>query len=166
MNYRTEAGSTRKAQEGNQKNSRTTNPKNSRGRHCDTIHRRIAGASEGIQYGTLKIPLDTKMTHGASEHILEASYLSQGTPEPFANAFPTGLSERPIHGQVNGIRKRACTHPRTNRTVEQVSNDLSGLVLVSRVSPDPEKGPFQIESNAHSSFGRKLSPELHTTRSL
>ncbi|PKI34391.1 hypothetical protein CRG98_045212 [Punica granatum] len=41
-----EAGSTRIAQEGNQKNRRTTNPKNSRGRHYGTIHHRIARASE------------------------------------------------------------------------------------------------------------------------
>ncbi|OWM75159.1 hypothetical protein CDL15_Pgr012645 [Punica granatum] len=154
------------AQEGNQKNSRTTNPKNIIGRHCDTIHRRIAGTSEGIQYGTLKIPLDTKMTHGTSEHILEASCLNQGTPERFVDTFPTGLPERPIHVQVNGTRKWACTHPRTNRTVEQVSNCLSGLVLVSRVSPNPGKGPFQIESNVQSSFGGKLTSELHATHSL
>ncbi|OWM73809.1 hypothetical protein CDL15_Pgr012372 [Punica granatum] len=53
MNYRREVGSPRKAQEGNQKNRRTINPKNSRGRHYGTIHRRIAGASEVNQNGVL-----------------------------------------------------------------------------------------------------------------
>ncbi|PKI55032.1 hypothetical protein CRG98_024578 [Punica granatum] len=140
INYRREARSTRKAQEGNQKNRRTTNPKNSRGRHCGTIHRRIAGASEGIQYGTLKIPLDTKMTHGASKHILEASCLSRGTPELSQTPFLTGLPGGLIHGQVNDTRKWACTHPRTTRTMEQVSYCLSRLIFVSRVSFDPGKG--------------------------
>ncbi|PKI73414.1 hypothetical protein CRG98_006184 [Punica granatum] len=132
MNYRREVGSPRKAQEGNQKNRRTINPKNSRGRHYGTIHRRIAGASEGTQYVTLKIPLGTKMTHGASEHILEASCLSRGTPELSQTPFLTGLPGGPIHGQVNGTRKRACTHPRTTRTVEQVQTAFRG----SSWSPD------------------------------
>ncbi|PKI43826.1 hypothetical protein CRG98_035777 [Punica granatum] len=72
MNYGREAGSTKKAEESNQKNRHTTNPENSRDWHCGTIHRRITGASEDNRYGTLKIPLGTKMTNGSSERISEA----------------------------------------------------------------------------------------------
>ncbi|PKI57925.1 hypothetical protein CRG98_021674 [Punica granatum] len=79
------------------------------------------------------------MTHGASEHILEASCLSRGTFELSQTPFLTGLPGGPIHGQVNDTRKRACTHPRTTRTMEQVSDCLLGLVLVSQVSPDQGK---------------------------
>ncbi|OWM66803.1 hypothetical protein CDL15_Pgr012395 [Punica granatum] len=84
----------------------------------------------------------------------------------FADAFLTGLPGRPIHGQVNGTQKRACIYPRTTRTMEQVLNCLSRLVLVSRVSPDPAKGPFQMGSSAQSSFGGKWTFELHPTHSL
>ncbi|PKI63038.1 hypothetical protein CRG98_016562 [Punica granatum] len=48
--------------------------------------------------------------------------------------------------------------------MEQVLNCLSRLVLVSRVSPDPAKGPFQMGSSAQSSFGGKFSigsPQHH-----
>ncbi|PKI59717.1 hypothetical protein CRG98_019893 [Punica granatum] len=55
------------------------------------------------------------------------------------DAFLTGLPGRPIHGQVNGTRKQACTHPRTTRTMEQDSNCVSGFILVSRVDLDPGK---------------------------
>ncbi|OWM90307.1 hypothetical protein CDL15_Pgr014145 [Punica granatum] len=50
-------------------------------------------------------------------------------------------SRGPIHGQVNGTRKRACMHPRTTRTMEQVSDCPSEFDLVSRVDPDLERGP-------------------------
>ncbi|PKI47268.1 hypothetical protein CRG98_032339 [Punica granatum] len=56
-------------------------PQNGGSRHCGSIHRRITGASEDIQYGTLKISLGTKMINGTSERISEASYLSRSTPE-------------------------------------------------------------------------------------
>ncbi|PKI57281.1 hypothetical protein CRG98_022320 [Punica granatum] len=98
--------------------------------------------------------------------MLRSILLMPGHSRTFTDAFPTGLSERPIHERTNGTRKQACMHPRTTRTKEKVSNYLSGLVLVSRVSPDPGKGPFLIESNAQSSFGGKLTSELHTTHSL
>ncbi|PKI64261.1 hypothetical protein CRG98_015346 [Punica granatum] len=44
--------------------------------------------------------------------------------------FITGLPEL----------QKVCTHPRTTRTKEQVSDCLLEFVLVSRVDPDPEKG--------------------------
>ncbi|PKI69609.1 hypothetical protein CRG98_010001 [Punica granatum] len=53
------------------------------------------------------------------------------------HAFLTGLPGRPIHGQVNGTRKQAFTHPRTTRTMEQVSDCLSEFILVSRWSRTP-----------------------------
>ncbi|OWM72893.1 hypothetical protein CDL15_Pgr028277 [Punica granatum] len=81
MNNKRKAGSTRRAREGNQKSKQTANPENSRDRHCGTIHHRITGASEGIQYGTLKIPLGAKMTNGTSGHTSESPCLSRGTPE-------------------------------------------------------------------------------------
>ncbi|PKI73242.1 hypothetical protein CRG98_006377 [Punica granatum] len=77
-----------------------------------------------------------------------------------------GFPGRSIHGQVIGTGKRACTHPRTTRTMEQVSDCLSGLVLVSRVSPDPGRDPSQTRSSAQSSFGGKLTSEYRTTHSL
>ncbi|PKI42787.1 hypothetical protein CRG98_036821 [Punica granatum] len=89
-----------------------------------------------------------------------------GHSRTFTDAFPTRFPERPIHERTNGTRKQACTHPKTTRTKEQVSNCLSGLILVSRVSLDPENGPFLIEANAQSLFGGKLTSELHTTHSL
>ncbi|PKI63033.1 hypothetical protein CRG98_016557 [Punica granatum] len=50
--------------------------------------------------------------------------------------------------------------------MEQVSNCLSGLVLVSRVSLDPAKGPFQKGSSTQSSIDGKWTFELHPTHSL
>ncbi|PKI52784.1 hypothetical protein CRG98_026819 [Punica granatum] len=70
------------------------------------------------------------------------------------------------NGRVNGTRKRVHMHLRTIRTMEQVPDRLSRLLLVSRVSPDPEKGPCQMESNVGSAFGGKLTSELHATCSL
>ncbi|OWM74319.1 hypothetical protein CDL15_Pgr013223 [Punica granatum] len=70
-----------KAQKDNQENERTANPENSKDRHYGAIHHRITGVSEGIQYGTLKIPLGAKMTNGTSGRTSEASCLSWGTPE-------------------------------------------------------------------------------------
>ncbi|OWM63011.1 hypothetical protein CDL15_Pgr026185 [Punica granatum] len=110
--YGREVGSTRKAQEGNQKNTRTTNLENSRGQYCGTILHPITGASEGTLYGTLKIPLGTKMTNGTSEHISEVFCLSQGTPEHPQTPFLTGSPGGPIHEQINGTRKQACIHSR------------------------------------------------------
>ncbi|PKI48234.1 hypothetical protein CRG98_031389 [Punica granatum] len=78
-----------KTQGGNQKNGRTRNPENSRDLHCGTIHRRITGASEDIQYGGLKIPRGIKMTNGTSEHISEVRCLSRHTPRTSADAFPS-----------------------------------------------------------------------------
>ncbi|PKI78474.1 hypothetical protein CRG98_001114 [Punica granatum] len=57
----------------------------------------------------------------------------------FADAFLTGLPGRPIHRQVNGTRKQACTHPTTTRTMDQDSDCVSQFILVSRVDPDPGK---------------------------
>ncbi|PKI36715.1 hypothetical protein CRG98_042895 [Punica granatum] len=70
-----------KGSEGQSKGQINSEPQNSRSRHCSTIHRRITGALEDIQYETLKIPLGTKMTNATFERILEASCLSRGTPE-------------------------------------------------------------------------------------
>ncbi|OWM65571.1 hypothetical protein CDL15_Pgr023841 [Punica granatum] len=106
------------------------------------------------------------MINGTSERISEAFCLSRGTLRTFADTFLMRLPGRPIHRQVNGTQKRACIHPRTTRTMEQVSDCLSGLVLVSRVSPDPGKGPFQTGSSAQSSFSGKWTSEFCTTHSL
>ncbi|OWM77976.1 hypothetical protein CDL15_Pgr018545 [Punica granatum] len=84
----------REAQKANQENERTANPENSRCGHCGTIHHRIIGASEGIQYGTLKIPLGAKMTNGTSRHTSEAPGLSRGTPE-HSQCLPNGAPKRP-----------------------------------------------------------------------
>ncbi|PKI58418.1 hypothetical protein CRG98_021176 [Punica granatum] len=92
--------------------------------------------------------------------------LKLGHSRTFADAFLPRLPGRLIHGQVNDTQKQACTHPRTTRTMEQVSDCLSGLVLVSRVSPDPGKRPFQTGSSAQGSFGGKLTSEFCTTQSL
>ncbi|OWM77121.1 hypothetical protein CDL15_Pgr013212 [Punica granatum] len=140
--------------------------RSNRSRHCGTIHHRITEASKGAQCGALKIPLGAKVTNHTSESISEASCLSRDTPELSQTPFLTGLPKDPVHGQVNGTRERAYTHPRTTKTMEQASDRLSGLVLISRVIPDSEKGPFQTGSSARSSFGGKLTSEFHTTHSL
>ncbi|PKI49207.1 hypothetical protein CRG98_030396 [Punica granatum] len=82
------------------------------------------------------------LTNHTSESISETSCLSRDTPELSQTPFLTRLSKDPVQGQVNGTRERAYTHPRTTKTMEQASDRLSGLVLVSRVIPDPEKGPL------------------------
>ncbi|OWM91543.1 hypothetical protein CDL15_Pgr024867 [Punica granatum] len=56
-------------------------PKTAEAKHYGTIHYRINGASEGIQYEILKIPLGAKMTNGTSGHTSEVPCLSRGTPE-------------------------------------------------------------------------------------
>ncbi|PKI59068.1 hypothetical protein CRG98_020523 [Punica granatum] len=123
-------------------------PQNGGSWHCGTIHRRIIGESKDIQYGTLKNPSWYQNDQWHLRAYFRSLLLKSGTPRAFADAFLTGLPGRLIHGQVNSTQKRACIHPRTTRTMEQVSNCLSGLVLVSRVSPDPRKGPFQTGSSA------------------
>ncbi|PKI50887.1 hypothetical protein CRG98_028715 [Punica granatum] len=70
-----------KGSEGQSKWKINNEPQNSRSRHFGTIHHRITEASEDIQYGTLEIPLGTKMTNGTSERISEAFGLGQSTPE-------------------------------------------------------------------------------------
>ncbi|PKI67485.1 hypothetical protein CRG98_012069 [Punica granatum] len=121
-----EAGSTRKAQEGSQKNRRTTNPKN----------RALEEASAEAGTATL-------FTAGSPEH--------QKTP--FLTGLPGGL----IHGLVNGTRKQACTHPRTTRTMEQVSDRPSGLVLVSREVPTAHPSPPYVPFPPTTSASRAIT---------
>ncbi|PKI74116.1 hypothetical protein CRG98_005495 [Punica granatum] len=70
-----------KGSEGQSKGEMNNEPRSNRSWHYGTIHHRITETSEGIQYGTLKIPLGAKMTNGTSRRISEASCLSRGTPE-------------------------------------------------------------------------------------
>ncbi|PKI55755.1 hypothetical protein CRG98_023846 [Punica granatum] len=130
--------------------------------HCGTIHHRMTKASKDAQCETLKIPLGAKVTNDTSGRVSEASCLSRDTPRTLTDAFSNRAPECPIHGQVNGTREQVCTHPRTTRTMEQVSGYLSRLILVSRVSPDPERGPRQTESNAQSSFGTYRSARVES----
>ncbi|OWM72659.1 hypothetical protein CDL15_Pgr027195 [Punica granatum] len=139
MNYRREAESTRKAQEGNRKSKQTTSPEAT---GAGTVILFITEASEGIQYGTLKIPLGAKMTNGTSGRISKASCLSRGTPELSQTSFLTKLPGRPIHERANDGRKLAYTCPRTTKAMEQVSDCLSEFDLVSRVDPGLGKGPL------------------------
>ncbi|OWM76814.1 hypothetical protein CDL15_Pgr017207 [Punica granatum] len=155
-----------KGSEGQSKGEMDDDSRSNSSWHCGTIHHRMTKASKDAQCETLKIPLGAKVTNDTSGRVSEASCLSRDTPRTLTDAFSNRAPECPIHGQVNGTREQVCTHPRTTRTMEQVSGYLSRLVLVSRVSPDPERGPRQTESNAQSSFGEKLTSGLHTTHSL
>ncbi|OWM90857.1 hypothetical protein CDL15_Pgr010668 [Punica granatum] len=140
MDYRREVGSSKRLRRAIKKEINNESRSN-RSWHCGTIHHRITEASEGIQYGTLKIPLGAKMTNGTSGRILEASCLSRGTPEHSQTPFLTGLPGRPIHERANDYRKQAYTCPRTTKAMEQASDCLSEFDLVSRVDPDLGKGP-------------------------
>ncbi|OWM74747.1 hypothetical protein CDL15_Pgr012661 [Punica granatum] len=88
------------------------------------------------------------MTNDTSGRVSEASCLSRGTPElsqmPFSNRAPG----RPIHGQVNGTQERACTYPGTTGIMEQVSDNLSKLDLVSRGTFQWSQAPLS-ESSGH-----------------
>ncbi|PKI51046.1 hypothetical protein CRG98_028571 [Punica granatum] len=84
----------------------------------------------------------TGSRHKDSRLKLRSTLLKLGHSRTFTDAFLTAPPRGPIHEQINGTRKQACTHPRTTRTKEQVSDCLSEFVLVSRVDPDSEKGPI------------------------
>ncbi|OWM90084.1 hypothetical protein CDL15_Pgr000871 [Punica granatum] len=81
MNYKEETRAIKGHKRGDKRKQTGNKPRDSRNRHCSTIHSRIIGASEGVQYGVLKIPYGTKMTNGTPERISELSCSSRGTPE-------------------------------------------------------------------------------------
>ncbi|PKI59352.1 hypothetical protein CRG98_020256 [Punica granatum] len=70
-----------KGSEGQSKGEINNDPRNNRIWPCGTIHRRITGASKGIQYRALKIPHGIKMTNDTSERISEVYCLNRVTPE-------------------------------------------------------------------------------------
>ncbi|PKI59957.1 hypothetical protein CRG98_019651 [Punica granatum] len=78
--------------------------------------------------------------------------LKPGHPRTLIDAFSNRAPRRPIHEQINGTRKQACTHPRTTRTKEQVSDCLSEFVLVSQVDLDLEKGPIFAQKRGQRPF--------------
>ncbi|PKI61309.1 hypothetical protein CRG98_018300 [Punica granatum] len=79
--YRKEATAARGLRQATRRSRASSKPRDNRSQHDITFHRRIAGVSESIQYGTLKIPLGAKITHVISERISEIICLSRGTPE-------------------------------------------------------------------------------------
>ncbi|OWM90301.1 hypothetical protein CDL15_Pgr014139 [Punica granatum] len=89
------------------------------------------------------------------------SCLGRGVPQTLTDVFSNGAPGGPIHKQINGTRKQTCTHPRTTGTKEQVSDCLSEFVLVSRVDPDPEKGPLFAQKRGQSPFNE---PSVHEIR--
>ncbi|PKI52246.1 hypothetical protein CRG98_027363 [Punica granatum] len=99
MGYRREAKSPLKAQKGSQKGKETTSP-------------------EATVAGTVALFITE------SPKYRKASCLSQDTSRTLTDAFSNRAPGRPIHGRVNGTRERVCTHPRTTRTMEQVSGCL------------------------------------------
>ncbi|PKI76946.1 hypothetical protein CRG98_002656 [Punica granatum] len=120
---REEQGPIRKAQEGDRKSKQTTSP-------------------EATEVGTVTLFITGSLK--CREHIhahFRSILLKPRHPRTLTDAFPKRASRGPIHGQVNDTRKRACTHPRTIRTMEQVSDCPSEFDLVSRVDPDLERGP-------------------------
>ncbi|PKI44923.1 hypothetical protein CRG98_034685 [Punica granatum] len=66
-------------------------------RHCDTIHRWIAGVSEGTRYRVLKIPHGTKTTNVTSARISEFICLSRATPEHSQMALQIGFPRLSLH---------------------------------------------------------------------
>ncbi|OWM90858.1 hypothetical protein CDL15_Pgr010669 [Punica granatum] len=93
MNNGRRAGSTRKAEEGGQKNRQDKEPRKQRIRHCGTIHHRITEIPKGAQYRTLKIPLSTKVTNDTSGRISGANRLSWDASDLSRTPFLTGLRE-------------------------------------------------------------------------
>ncbi|PKI68863.1 hypothetical protein CRG98_010718 [Punica granatum] len=88
MDYRKEARATRKVIGGNQRSQTGIKSRvDSRNRHCCTIHHRIAGVSEGVQYGVLNIPHDAKMADVIFARISKIICLSRGTLEHPQTAF-------------------------------------------------------------------------------
>ncbi|PKI78382.1 hypothetical protein CRG98_001203 [Punica granatum] len=80
--------------------------------------------------------------------------------------FLTGPPGRPIHEQVNDTRKQACTHLRTTGTKEQVSDCVSGFILVSRVDPDQGKmGHFLQKNIAGDSYNKSSVHEICANQS-
>ncbi|OWM70938.1 hypothetical protein CDL15_Pgr019449 [Punica granatum] len=99
--------------------------------HCGTIHHRITETLKGAQYGTLKIPLSTKVTNDTSEHVPEASCLSRGTPDLSQTPFLTGLpGPDPLTSKRHP--ETGLQAPRDHRVMEQALDDLSKLYRVSR----------------------------------
>ncbi|OWM77795.1 hypothetical protein CDL15_Pgr011156 [Punica granatum] len=81
LTARKRQGPPKVARGGNQRKRTGKKPRDSRSRHYNTIHRRITGASAGVQYRVLKIPYGTKMTNDTPERVSELSCSSRGTPE-------------------------------------------------------------------------------------
>ncbi|PKI66953.1 hypothetical protein CRG98_012618 [Punica granatum] len=142
---------TGKAQSGYLGNKQATKPRNSKSRHCGTIHRRIVGALEGIQYRT-----QNPSWYQNDQWRLRAHFgsplLKPRHPRAFIDTFLTGLPGRLIQEQMNDTRKQACTHPRVTKTMEQDSGYVLEPILVSRVDPDPKKGPPFAQKHSQRPF--------------
>ncbi|PKI59702.1 hypothetical protein CRG98_019878 [Punica granatum] len=78
----------------------------------------IVGISECIQYGTLKIPYDTKTTNVIFVPIPEIICLSRGILEHSQTAFLMGLLGLSLYWQINGTQRQAWPYSRVTGTRE------------------------------------------------
>ncbi|OWM72783.1 hypothetical protein CDL15_Pgr024835 [Punica granatum] len=96
MNKRRRARSTEKG--GREYLEERTNKESRKRRswHCGTIHHRVTEASKGAQFGTLKIPLSSKVTNDTSGRISGANHMSWDTPISHGRLFWQS-SQGPTH---------------------------------------------------------------------